>query len=482
MLDQINAVNDVFWLYIVIPLLALTSLAYMFATKGVQFRLLGPMFRGLREDPGEAMDGRKATSAFGAFAVSSAARVGTGNIVGVSGAIAAGGPGAVFWMWILSIVVAASAFAESTLAQVYKTRAPQGYKGGPAYYMKYGMNKAWMGGLFAIVLILTYPLTFNMVQANTFVGAVNTSARDAGSEGLSTPVTVAIALGLAAVVGVVVYGGLRRIAHTAGLLVPVMAAIYFIIGTIVVAINFDSIPSAFADIVGSAFGWREIGGATLGTAFIIGAQRGMFSNEAGMGSAPNAGATASVSHPVKQGLTQAFGVYFDTLLLCTISAMIILTTNPVFGDAAPDNMVATGVGDTLGSWALQVVALILLLFTFTSCLGNYYYGEANIKFISERPAATHAMRALVIVGAFVGGVAAFDTVWGLANITMGLMAVINLIALIALFGVLLKVLADYDAQRRTGADPVFTRDRVAGVRGVQVWESEPEPEPVAERA
>jgi len=472
--DELLAWNDRYWAWVVIPLIVVTSLLYLVLTRGVQFRLLGQMFRGLREAPGDLPDGTRNISAFQAFAVSSAARVGTGNIVGVSTAIALGGPGAVFWMWLMAIVVAGAAFAESTLAQVYKERTPEGgFKGGPAYYMKHGLGLRWLGVVFSVILIFTYPFSFNMVQANTFTGAVNDSL---AGMGVATGGTSSLVIGivLAGVTAVVIFGGLKRIAHFSQLAVPIMALVYLLIGTAIVIVNADQLPGAISDIFNSAFGIEQFAGAALGTVIMMGVRRGMFSNEGGMGSAPNAGATASVTHPVKQGLTQAFGVYFDTIFICTISASIILTTSPVYGDADV-NLVTRGVDAALGGWALQVMALILVLFTFTSIVGNYYYGQSSVEFMTERPAVINGLRVIVVALVFLGSIASLDTVWSFADVTMGLMATVNLVAVLALTGVAVKVLRDYDKQRRAGLDPVFTRDSVPGLGGLQVWEPEDAP-------
>lgn len=474
-MDRLLSLNDQYWAWVVIPLIVLTSLIYLVLTKGVQFRLFGQMIRGLREDPGEGTPGHRKVSAFQAFAISSAARVGTGNIVGVSTAIALGGPGAVFWMWMMAIVVAATAFAESTLAQVYKERTPEGFKGGPSYYMSHGLGLPWMGAVFAVILIFTYPFSFNMVQANTFTGAVNDSLDGLGVATGDTTTWI-IAIVLAAITAAVVFGGLQRIAHFAQLAVPVMAIVYLALGTAIVVINADELPGAIANIFNSAFGIEQFAGAAIGTVIIQGVRRGMFSNEGGMGSAPNAGATASVSHPVKQGLTQAFGVYFDTILICSISAFIILTTEPVYGDANV-NLVTRGVDAALGGWALQVMALILVLFTFTSVVGNYFYGETSVRFLRDRPWTIATLRVIVVGLVLLGSVASLETVWSIADVTMGLMATVNLIAVLALTGVTVKVLRDYDRQRKAGLDPVFTRESVPGLKGLQVWE--PETEPVA---
>jgi AGCS family alanine or glycine:cation symporter len=474
-LTRILTVNDQFWQWGVIPLIVVVSVIYLLVTKGVQFRLIGQMFRGLREEPGDLPDGSKKISAFQAFAISSAARVGTGNIVGVSTAIALGGPGAVFWMWLMAIVVAGAAFAESTLAQVYKERTPEGaFKGGPAYYMKHGLGLPWMGVVFAVILIFTYPFSFNMVQANTFTGAVNDSLAGMGVQ-TGDGTSLVIGLVLAAVTAAVVFGGLKRIAHFSQLAVPIMAVVYLLLGTAIVVINADELPGAIANIVASAFGIEQFAGAGIGTVILMGVRRGMFSNEGGMGSAPNAGATASVSHPVKQGLTQAFGVYFDTLFICSISAFIILTTNPVYGDANV-NLVTRGVDAALGGWALQVMALILVLFTFTSVVGNYYYGESSVKYMLDRPYMVHGLRVIVVGLVFLGSVASLDDVWAIADVTMGLMATVNLIAVLALTGVTVKVLRDYDRQRKAGLNPVFTTESVPGLKGLQVWAPDPEPD------
>jgi AGCS family alanine or glycine:cation symporter len=292
--------------------------------------------------------------------------------------------------------------------------------------------------------------------------------------------SLVIGLVLAAVTAVVVFGGLKRIAHFSQVAVPIMAIVYLLLGTAIVVINAGELPGAIANIVASAFGFEQFAGASIGTVILMGVRRGMFSNEGGMGSAPNAGATASVSHPVKQGLTQAFGVYFDTLFICSISAFIILVTNPVYGDANV-NLVTRGVDAALGGWALQVMALILVLFTFTSVVGNYYYGESSVKYMLDRPFMVHGLRVIVVALVFVGSVASLDDVWAIADVTMGLMATVNLIAVLALTGVTVKVLRDYDRQRKAGLDPVFDRESVPGLKGLQVWEPDPEPDtaPVA---
>ncbi|QSB04121.1 alanine/glycine:cation symporter family protein [Natronoglycomyces albus] len=473
-LETLGSGNDMYWKYFVIPLLVAVSLYFTLRSLGVQFRLIPHMFRTISETPGQASDGKKGISAFQAFSISAAARVGTGNVVGVSVAISAGGPGAVFWMWVMAIIVAGAAFAESTLGQLYKIREKTSYVGGPAYYMERGLGKRWMGMLFAAILIFTFPFTFMMVQSNTFTGAVNNSLEAAGGTNTNAS-SVIITLILVTMIAAVIFGGVRRIANVAQTAVPLMAAIYLVIGIAIIAMNIDQIPGVVSNIFGSAFGLREVAGATIGTAIIVGVQRGMFSNEAGMGSVPNAAATASVSHPVKQGLTQSFGVYFDTLLICSITAFIVLVSNPTLGDEEiAGDLVQMAIGESLGAWSIHVLTVVLLFLTFTSCLGNYYYGESNLRFITSNRFAFTAFRSGILVVAFIGGIATLDLVWAFADVTMGVMAAVNLLALIPLSGIVFKLLKDYEEQTKLGIDPVFTRDRIPGLKGVECWEPESE--------
>lgn len=301
--DGIVTLNDAFWTYLLIPLLGLLAVYFTVRSGLVQVRMLPEMFRVIRSQPGIAPDGKKEISSFQAFAISAAARVGTGNIVGVGVAIALGGPGAVFWMWLMAMVVGAAAFVESTLAQLYKVPVSTGFRGGPAYYMLHGLKQRWMGVLFAVVITVTFAFVFNSVQANSIVGSISGSAAAFGFDtGLGLQLAVGAALVL--ITGLVIFGGVRRIAHVAQTLVPFMAIVYILLGLAVVALNVERVPQVFADIFASAFGAKEFVAGGIGAAIMNGMRRGMFSNEAGMGSAPNAGATASVSHPVKQGLVQ----------------------------------------------------------------------------------------------------------------------------------------------------------------------------------
>ncbi|MDK1472474.1 alanine/glycine:cation symporter family protein [Streptomyces sp. 549] len=462
-------VNDVFWTYLLIPLVAVAALWFTFRSKAVQLRLFPEMLRVVRGKAETAPDGRKHVSSFGAFTISAAARVGTGNIAGVATAITLGGAGAVFWMWVMALLGAASAFVESTLAQLYKVRDHrQGgtFRGGPAYYIQRGLGKRWGGVVFAVTITLTFGFVFNAVQSNT-IRTVTAGSFDAAD---ARWFPLAIGLLLAAMLAGVIFGGVRRIARVTSVLVPVMACVYLLLGLVVVLLNLGDVPRVFADIVGGALGFREVAGGAIGAAIQQGVRRGMFSNEAGLGSAPNAGATAQVSHPVKQGLVQSLGVFFDTLLICSMTAFIILTTNPSLAGRQGADLTQNALTDTLGGWAGHVLTLVVFMLAFSSMIGNYYYGESNIEFMTARTWVLPGYRALVLVTVVLGALGTVSTVWNLADVFMGFMALVNLVAILPLSVIAFKLLDDYQAQRRQGLDPVFTRDRIPGLTGVECWE------------
>ncbi|ASU56346.1 MULTISPECIES: sodium:alanine symporter family protein [Nocardiopsis] len=469
----IVALNDMFWAYLLIPLLLILSLYFTVRSGAVQFRLIPDMFRSMRGEPGLAPDGKKPISGLQAFAVSAAARIGTGNIAGVATAIALGGPGAVFWMWAMALLVGAASFVESTLAQLYKIRDKAGYRGGPAYYMQYGLKSRWMGVLFAVVITFTFGFVFTSVQSNTISAAIANSVSTAsGAE--TAPGWLAYAVGavLAVCTAVLIFGGARRIAQAATALVPVMAGVYILMGLVVIVMNIGQIPAMVVDIVTHAFGLREIAAGGIGTAIVQGMRRGMFSNEAGLGSAPNAAASAAVSHPVKQGLVQTLGVYFDTLVVCSTTAFIILLSDPSYTAEAGPTLTQNALETNLGPWALHLLTLIILLVAFTSVLGNTFYGEANIGYLTKSPQATTAFRVLVIVVTFLGAIGSGGLVWSLADVTMGVMAVVNLAALALLAPIACRLLRDFVGQRKQGRDPLFTKDLMPDLTGVECWEQE----------
>ncbi|MFD6953700.1 sodium:alanine symporter [Nocardiopsis sp. TSRI0078] len=466
--DAIVAVNDFFWSYFLIPLLIILALYFTLRSGIVQLRLLPEMFRVIRSAPGIAPDGRREISSFQAFAISAASRVGTGNIVGVATAIVLGGPGAVFWMWAMAALVGSAAFVESTLAQLYKVRTSTGFRGGPAYYMKYGLESRWMGVLFAVVITVTFSLVFNTVQANSIASAVSSSVSAlGGTPGLL--LSTVVGLVLAGLTALVIFGGIRRIAHVAQGLVPLMAILYILIGLYVVVANIGEVPRVIGDIFASAFGVREFVAGGVGTAIVQGMRRGMFSNEAGLGSAPNAGATASVSHPAKQGLVQTLGVYFDTWLVCSVTAFIVLLGAPDFGGETGAQVTQGALEAHLGEWAVHALTVILFLLAFTSVLGNYYYGETNLIFLDSTPRYMTYFRYAVLVAVLLGAVAPLTLVWSLADVFMGVMATINLLALAPLSATAFRLLADYSRQLRNGLDPQFTLSKMPNLRNVECW-------------
>ncbi|MFD7030146.1 alanine/glycine:cation symporter family protein [Streptomyces sp. NPDC059917] len=460
-------VNDRFWTYLLIPLVVGAGLYFTVRSGGVQLRLLPEMFRVVKEKTPPRADGRKQVSSFGAFTISAAARVGTGNIAGVATAITLGGAGAVFWMWVMALIGAASAFVESALAQLYKVRGATGaYRGGPAYYMQRALGKRWLGVLFAVTITLTFGFVFNAVQANTIASVAT------GSLPQTEGAWFAPALGvlLAALLGLAVFGGVKRIASVTTVLVPVMAIVYLLLGAAVVLLNLSEFPRVIADIVGGAFGFRELAAGGIGAAIQQGIRRGMFSNEAGLGSAPNAGAAAEVSHPVKQGLVQSLGVFFDTLLVCTMTAFIVLVTNPEPVGRQGADLTQTALSDTLGSWAGHLLTVVVFMLAFSSMIGNYYYGESNIQFITRKRWVLPSYRVLVLGTVVLGSLGSVSVVWNLADVFMGFMALVNLLAILPLSTIAFRLLEDYRAQRRAGLDPVFTRDRMPDLRGVQCWD------------
>lgn len=459
--------GDALWTWIVIPVLIGLGLYFTIRSGVVQGAWLPEMFRVLTDQTPVDKDGKpQSVSSFQAFTISAASRVGVGNIAGVGTAIAIGGPGAIFWMWLMAFVGAASSFVESTLGQLYKRKDPAGFVGGPAYYIWKGLGKKWAANLFAIILILTFPFAFNPLQANT-ISATITGSFGAELEWLP----YVIGLCLAALAAAVFFGGLRRIGRVTEALVPAMALLYLLIGLVIVGMNISRLPEVFLAIFADAFGPSQVTGAAFGMVLLTGIRRGMFSNEAGLGSAPNAGAAAAVTHPVKQGLVQTLGVYFDTFLVCSITAFIVLVATPDLSDA-PRGITLTqnALVHNLGPWSNILLIIIVFLLAFSSILGNYYYGQSNIKFLSENRNFLTGYRVLATIAVFFGSVAAADLVWDAADQIMGIMALINLVAIGLLSGVVWKLMKNYQEQRKQGLDPVFTVDAIPGLKGIEWWQ------------
>ncbi|MGH8420667.1 MAG: alanine/glycine:cation symporter family protein [Pseudomonas sp.] len=390
-------------------------------------------------------------SSFQALMLSLAGRVGAGNIAGVGIAVTLGGPGAVFWMWVTALVGMASSFFECSLGQLYKRCDSEGqYRGGPSFYIQHGLGKRWLGMVMALLLLVTFGFAFNGLQSH----AVTHSLNDAF--GVSPTYS---GLGLAVLLGLVFIGGIKRIAAVADLLVPVKTLIYIAVTLYVIGVQFEHVPHMLMTIVKSAFGMDEVFGGLIGSAIVMGVKRGVFANEAGLGSAPNVAAVAEVQHPVAQGVVQAFSVFLDTFVICTCTALLILLSGfytPGFegdGIALTQNSLAAVVGD----WGKLFISVALALFVFTSILYNYYLGENSLRFLlGESRKALMGYRALVLALILWGAVEDLGTVFAFADITMTLLAFVNLIALAMLFKIGLRILSDYDAQRKAGIKtPVF---------------------------
>ena len=435
MTQWITSINDVLWTYVLIIMLLGCATWFTIKTRFVQFRMLGEMIRLLGESPNKRNNEENHISSFQAFMVSLASRVGTGNLAGVATAITVGGPGAVFWMWIIALLGSSSAFIESTLAQLYKVRGKESYIGGPAYYMKKGLKKPWMGILFAILIIFTFAFSFNTVQSNTICAAFE-QAFQIDHITMGTILTISTLL--------IIFGGIQRIAKVSSIIVPVMALGYILLAIVIVGMNITQIPAIFKLIINSAFGWEQAFGGGIGVALMQGIKRGLFSNEAGMGSAPNVAATADVSHPVKQGLIQTLGVFSDTLIICTCTAFIILFSGvPLGGEVNGVQLTQMALDNEIGSGGSTYVAIAIMFFAFSSVIGNYYYGEANLRYITHNKTIMTLFRLMTGAMVMFGALASLDLAWSLADICMGLMTICNLIAIVLLGKYAFRLLADY---------------------------------------
>lgn len=454
MTDLISFINNILWGSVLIYLLIGTGIFFTIRTGFIQFRHFGHMFSVLKNSNKVDSSG---ISSFQALCTSLAARVGTGNLTGVAIAITAGGPGAVFWMWVVAVIGMATSFIESTLAQLYKTKDDQGnYRGGPAYYMEKGLGMRWMGVLFSIFLIIAFGLVFNAVQSNSIAQA---TAVAFGTK----PLYVGIALVLLS--GAIIFGGLRSIAKTAELVVPFMAIAYLALAFWVVGHNLSRMPEVLLLIFKSAFGLQEaVAGAVgygIAQAMTQGIQRGLFSNEAGMGSAPNAAASAAPypPHPASQGYVQMFGVFVDTLVICSATAAIILSSGAL--DHAPGTisgieLTQRALASSVGGWGSIFIATAIFFFGFTSIIANYSYAESNLVFLEHNhPAGLMLFRCCTLGMVMFGTLAELPLVWKMADLSMAMMAITNLIAILLLSGVALKLAKDYNHQRSIGRLPTF---------------------------
>ena len=466
MLNEIlGKINDWMYTYLLLFLLVGTGIYFTIRTRCVQLRFLKESFHVLKEK-GKEENGKKQVSSFQALMISTASRVGTGNIAGISTAIAAGGAGAVFWMWLMAIIGGASAFIESTLSQVYKVKDKEDFRGGPSYYMEKALGKRSVGVLFAILLIICFAYGFNGLQSFNMSSSLEYYIPGYGDTIYPVIVGAVLAIGTA----IVIFGGVHRIGFITSVLVPIMAGSYLLIGLYTIIVNISELPYVFSMILSQAFDFQAFAGGMAGSAVVIGIKRGLFSNEAGMGSAPNASASASVSHPAKQGMVQVLSVFIDTLLICSATAMMLLLSGVEGKTGVLDGIpfVQKAVSANVGNWGIHFITLSIFAFAFSSLIGNYYYAESNILFIKNNKKLLFVFRITCILAVFFGAQADFSMMWNIADITMGCMATVNIIVILILGNKAIRVLKDYEKQKKEGKDPVFSAKDV-GIDNADCW-------------
>ena len=462
----IEQINNVLWSYVLIALLILSGLFYTLRTGFAQGRLLGDMVALITGKLSSLKDGEKKVAGqvtgFQAFCIAVASHVGTGNLAGVAIAVAVGGPGALFWMWVIALLGGATSLIENTLAQTYKVKEGNGFRGGPSYYMEKALGQKTLGYIFSVIVIVTFAFVFNTVQANTIAQAFETTFN------MSSVVAGVI---LAALTALIIFGGLNRIANVVSFMVPVMAIGYVIVALYVLIVNVVHIPGLFMSIIEAAFGIKQAVGGAIGVAMLQGIKRGLYSNEAGMGSAPNAAATSNVSHPVKQGLLQAFGVFVDTILICSATGFIVLLY-PEYNTIGEKGIKLTqlALSHSVGAWGAGFITLCIFLFAFSSLVGNYYYGEANLEFLTKSKTSMLVFRVLTVACVYLGSVASLGLVWDIADVSMGIMALMNIVVIAILSPKAVAIINDYIKQRKEGKNPVFRAKDIPGLENTECWD------------
>ena len=462
----VGQINNILWSYVLIALLILSGLFYTIRTGFAQGRLLGDMVALITGKLSSLRDGEKKVAGqvtgFQAFCIAVASHVGTGNLAGVAIAVAVGGPGALFWMWVIALLGGATSLIENTLAQTYKVKEGNGFRGGPSYYMEKALGQKTLGYIFSVIVIVTFAFVFNTVQANTIAQAFETTFS------MSSAVAGII---LAALTALIIFGGLNRIANVVSFMVPIMAIGYVVVALYVLVVNAVHIPRLFMDIIEAAFGLKQVVGGTIGAAMLQGIKRGLYSNEAGMGSAPNAAATSNVSHPVKQGLLQAFGVFVDTILICSATGFIVLLY-PEYNTIGEKGIKLTqlALSHSVGAWGAGFITLCIFLFAFSSLVGNYYYGEANLEFLTKSKTSMLVFRVLTVACVYLGSVASLGLVWDIADVSMGIMALMNIIVIAILSPKAVAIINDYIKQRKEGKNPVFRAKDIPGLKNTECWD------------
>ena len=462
----VGQINNILWSYVLIALLILSGLFYTIRTGFAQGRLLGDMVALITGKLSSLRDGEKKVAGqvtgFQAFCIAVASHVGTGNLAGVAIAVAVGGPGALFWMWVIALLGGATSLIENTLAQTYKVKEGNGFRGGPSYYMEKALGQKTLGYIFSVIVIVTFAFVFNTVQANTIAQAFETSFN------MSSAVAGVI---LAALTALIIFGGLNRIANVVSFMVPIMAIGYVIVALYVLIVNAVHIPALFMSIIEAAFGIKQAVGGAIGVAMLQGIKRGLYSNEAGMGSAPNAAATSNVSHPVKQGLLQAFGVFVDTILICSATGFIVLLY-PEYNTIGEKGIKLTqlALSHSVGAWGAGFITLCIFLFAFSSLVGNYYYGEANLEFLTKSKTSMLVFRVLTVACVYLGSVASLGLVWDIADVSMGIMALMNIVVIAILSPKAVAIINDYIKQRKEGKNPVFRAKDIPGLENTECWD------------
>ncbi|OSI11338.1 alanine/glycine:cation symporter family protein [Neisseria canis] len=463
---SVNIGNDYVWTWLVFILVAV-GLFFTLATGFVQVRLLA---RSIKEMLGSRSEGDDShghgITPFQAFATGLASRVGTGNIAGVAIAISLGGPGAVLWMWLTALLGMSSAFAESSLAQLFKIRdhGNNQFRGGPAYYITRGMGQKWLGILFALSLILCFGFVFNAIQANTIIESVKSAsgcaAGNADCESAWHSYKHILGVGLVILTAPIIFGGIRRVSRIAEALVPLMASAYLLMALFVVVTNISEVPAMFSMIIDSAFNFQSAAGGFAGSAVAAamqqGIKRGLFSNEAGMGSAPNAAAAADVKHPVSQGMIQMLGVFVDTIIVCSCTAFVILLSDvPNAANLTGSQLTQAALESQIGVFGQYFLAVVLFMFCYSSIIGNYAYAESNMQFIKNDRLTLALFRMAVLAFVYFGSVVKVGLVWDMGDLSMGIMAFINLVAIMILSPLVFMLLRDYQRKLRMGKEPVF---------------------------
>nr|WP_250325680.1 alanine/glycine:cation symporter family protein [Campylobacter sp. 2018MI13] len=452
--------------YFLVFALIIVGVIYTINTRFAQFRLMGNVLTLLKEK----QDNKDHVSSFEALMISTASRVGIGNIAGISTAVVVGGAGALFWMWVMAFIGGASAFAESTLAQIYKSKDENGFRGGPAYFIEKGLGNKFFGKLFSVILIITYAYGFNGLQSHTMTSAFEIYFPDNFSNA-----SIIIGIILSVVAFALFFSNSKSLGKVSSIIVPIMAFVYILLSIIAMAMHYDLIPSVFKMIFNSAFDFQAIFGGFAGSVIVIGIKRGLFSNEAGMGSAPNAAAAANTSHPVKQGIIQSFSVFID-LIICSCSGFLVLFSQSYINQLSTGEtklnalpMVQQSMMEYYGTWGLHFITFAVILFAVTSLIGNFYYADANVKNLTKNNLNELVFKISAVAMVFIGSQLDLKVAWDLADITMAAMASINIIAILLLSPILIKCLKDYDEQKKRGLDPVFSAKKL-GIKNAECWD------------